>query len=398
MTRNRGNARFWPGKRELIPMLIGVILYAVLSLITNYAELDASGLADIRPSVAIPIFFGFIYGPVVGFVVGFGGNLAFDLLAGHTMFPPDPNTGMVVRDVIAGFVLNWQVGNGLSGFVAGLMAVYRRRYRSFTDLGLVVLFIVTAEAVGTAFAALTDLVLYGGLPGFEFVSLQWTMEAQFVPIFRHNLISALLLVPFLLINWEYLDLKTLNIRSHLLRRLALFMAIAAYVPILLLVIFLPSGESDSGTFSVAQLIFTLLITLIFTVANAVLASQSITVPLLHLSDSARDMEAGALTRERAAQLKSTEGSDEISQLSRVFGNMAEQVLEREAALKRQVESLKIEVDFAKQSKQVSEITETDFFRDLQSKARNMRGRSEDTPPVNRATAEGPETAPSSLEA
>ncbi|MFN8377193.1 MAG: ECF transporter S component [Anaerolineae bacterium] len=375
MVTQRGNAKFWPRRRELIAMLIGVALYAGLSLVTNYAEMDTAGLADIRPSVAIPIFFGFIYGPVVGFVVGFGGNLLFDVLVGNTMFPPDPMTGNALRDVVAGFVLNWQVGNGIAGFVAGLLALFHRRYRTFTDMGLVILFIFLAEAAGTAFAAITDLWVYGGLPGYEFVTLQWTMEAQFVPIFRHNLISALLLVPFLLINWEYLDLKAFNIRSHLLRRLALFMSIAAYVPILLLIIFLPQGDAGTGGgFSAAQLLFTLLLTLVFTVANAIFASQSITVPLLHLSTAAKDMESGNLTPERAAELKATVGEDEISQLSRVFGNMAEQVIQREAALKRQLESLRIEVDTVKQSKQVSEITDTDFFRDLQVKARNLRGR------------------------
>jgi len=61
-------------------------------------------------------------------------------------------------------------------------------------------------------------------------------------------------------------------------------------------------------------------------------------------------------------------------LSQLFGRMAEQVIEREAGLKRQLESLRIEIDQTKQSKQIAEITDSDFFRDLQLKAKTLRNR------------------------
>jgi hypothetical protein len=54
--------------------------------------------------------------------------------------------------------------------------------------------------------------------------------------------------------------------------------------------------------------------------------------------------------------------------------MADKVYQREQTLRRQVEALKIEIDETKRQKQVSEIAETDFFRELQAKARKMRSR------------------------
>lgn len=48
---------------------------------------------------------------------------------------------------------------------------------------------------------------------------------------------------------------------------------------------------------------------------------------------------------------------------------------REQALRQEIEQLRIEIDDSKRQKQVSEIVESDFFQDLQSKARTLRTRS-----------------------
>jgi len=51
---------------------------------------------------------------------------------------------------------------------------------------------------------------------------------------------------------------------------------------------------------------------------------------------------------------------------------ARQVLERERRLKEQIEQLQIQVDEVKRARQVEEVTETDYFRMLQEKARQIR--------------------------
>ena len=47
---------------------------------------------------------------------------------------------------------------------------------------------------------------------------------------------------------------------------------------------------------------------------------------------------------------------------------------REQALRQEIEQLRIEIDESKRQKQVSEIVDSDFFQDLQSKARSLRTR------------------------
>ncbi|MFC2042975.1 HAMP domain-containing protein [Chloroflexota bacterium] len=65
-------------------------------------------------------------------------------------------------------------------------------------------------------------------------------------------------------------------------------------------------------------------------------------------------------------------TDELGQLTRVFQHMARQVYAREQRLKQQVRELKIVLDESRQNKKVAEITETDYFKSLQSEADVLR--------------------------
>ena len=66
--------------------------------------------------------------------------------------------------------------------------------------------------------------------------------------------------------------------------------------------------------------------------------------------------------------------DEIGTLAEVFQTMVDKVRQREEKLKKQLADLKIEIDQGKRNKQVSEIVNTDFFQDLQTKAKALRKR------------------------
>jgi DNA-binding response OmpR family regulator len=65
-------------------------------------------------------------------------------------------------------------------------------------------------------------------------------------------------------------------------------------------------------------------------------------------------------------------TDALGHLARVFQSMAREVYAREQRLKQQVQELRIEVDEAKKARQVAEITETDYFRELRQKAHKLR--------------------------
>jgi CheY-like chemotaxis protein len=65
-------------------------------------------------------------------------------------------------------------------------------------------------------------------------------------------------------------------------------------------------------------------------------------------------------------------TDALGQLARVFVRMAEEVRAREQRLKREVQLLRIEIDEARTSRQVAEITETEYFQALEAKVEILR--------------------------
>jgi uncharacterized membrane protein len=92
--------------RDVVMMAIGAGLYGVLSWIFNIVPVPSVSLVSLRPVVAIPIFFGFAFGPAVGFFTGAFGNVLGDALTGWGVFPV------------------WDIGNGLMGLVPGLAGMY----------------------------------------------------------------------------------------------------------------------------------------------------------------------------------------------------------------------------------------------------------------------------------
>lgn len=66
----------------------------------------------------------------------------------------------------------------------------------------------------------------------------------------------------------------------------------------------------------------------------------------------------------------------IATLAAEFARMAAQVRDREQALREEIAQLKIEIDQTKRKRQVAEITESDFFQDIKSRAEELRRKRE----------------------
>jgi hypothetical protein len=96
-------------------------------------------------------------------------------------------------------------------------------------------------------------------------------------------------------------------------------------------------------------------------------------PILRLTRAAEAVGEGNYDQDFTS-LTSTRFPDEISTLARVFSIMVEKVYQREQTLKRRVEELRIEIDDVKRHQEVQKIVETDTFRDLRERAREMRAR------------------------
>jgi uncharacterized membrane protein len=102
------------GTREVVYMAIGAALYAIFAYLFNGTVFVVPSLSQValRPAIAIPMFFGYAFGPVVGFFSGAVGNMFGDALTGFGLSP------------------QWSIGNGLVGFVAGLWMLFGNKKKS----------------------------------------------------------------------------------------------------------------------------------------------------------------------------------------------------------------------------------------------------------------------------
>ncbi len=145
----RDNPAWEVGTREVVWMAIGAALYAVFSWLFNGTVFVVPSLSQValRPAIAIPMFFGYAFGPVVGFFSGAVGNMFGDALTGFGLSP------------------QWSIGNGLVGFIAGMALLFKDKKRSMN----------TVLWVGGILAALAVLLFFlnrGVTNGFYFVATE----------------------------------------------------------------------------------------------------------------------------------------------------------------------------------------------------------------------------------
>lgn len=241
----RQNAAWTVGTREVVYMGIGAALYGVLAWLFNGTVFAVPSVSQValRPGIAIPILFGYLFGPVVGFFTGAVGNTIGDLLSGWV----SPQ---------------WSFGNGLIGLIAGMVMLFGDKKRSLnwllilTAIGAVLATVVwllnkneanlTAApwdqplTIAAGVSALVGLVIaaairfiwekeidvaasvaWGSLGiilgiGFAAISDIWVngysvataVVGEFLPAAGPNLVQAAILVPLLLIAYRAVQKQT----------------------------------------------------------------------------------------------------------------------------------------------------------------------------------------------
>ena len=117
----RDNDAWQVGTREVVWMAIGAALYAVFSWLFNGTVFIVPSLSQVslRPAISIPMFFGYAFGPVVGFFSGAVGNMFGDALTGFGLSP------------------QWSIGNGLVGFIAGMAMLFKDKKKSMNIILMV---------------------------------------------------------------------------------------------------------------------------------------------------------------------------------------------------------------------------------------------------------------------
>ena len=250
LTRSSG---VWEvGTRQVVYMAIGAALYAVFSYLFNGTVFAVPSVSQValRPAIAIPMFFGYTFGPAVGFFTGAVGNMFGDALTGFGLSPqwsvanglvgmiagmallfPDKkkgiNTVLIVSAVLAVigaifYALNTQQANmmffdanagifgdakitvfaGLSVIIGlVLVLIVRFGFGGNIDVAAAVTWSMLGNLLGIGFAAISDIWING-------FSLPVAMVGEFLPAAGPNLIFAAILVPILVAAYAAMQRQT----------------------------------------------------------------------------------------------------------------------------------------------------------------------------------------------
>ena len=231
------------GTRQVVYMAIGAALYGVFNYIFNTIPMPSVSQVSLRPSVCIPIFFGYAFGPVVGFFTGAVGNILGDFITGWGVYPAwdmanglmgmVPGLVMLFADkksslnfltglvavltlIVAALVfLNPQVPGPWTGeiedfsfwawaFVIGGVVVIAGRFvleKTSVDLAAVNLWGTLGIIVGIGFAAFADI----WINGYSFAT---AIIGEFAPAAGPNILNSMILTPILLAAYQAIQART----------------------------------------------------------------------------------------------------------------------------------------------------------------------------------------------
>ena len=192
---------WYVGPRQIIAALLGVLLYGLLSHINLIIILPMATQDVFLPALLIPLFFGVIFGPWVGLVVGGFGFLLGDYVANTWLHDLSWTNGYLYygsaltnfRDLIGWNGVSGYLVNALIGLVAGLTRLRIRRYNTIETLASVGISCAAGVALGTALVVYSTIWLYGS----PFYTWKEATSALFDTVLP-NMLIALVLLPMLL--------------------------------------------------------------------------------------------------------------------------------------------------------------------------------------------------------
>ncbi|BAU12377.1 sensor protein [Leptolyngbya sp. NIES-3755] len=115
-----------------------------------------------------------------------------------------------------------------------------------------------------------------------------------------------------------------------------------------------------------------------------LLKRNVIQPIKPLAQIAQKISADEMTGAEAEEFERkklapiAKRNDELGQLGRVFQGMVREIHAREQQLRQQLQKLSLEIDEAKRSRQVAEITESDTFQQLKQEAKELRSKRDAT--------------------
>lgn len=167
--------------RVIVYSAIGAALYAVFNWISFAIQIPGAESVSVRPHYGLLTFFGFAFGPVVGFLTGFVGNVVGDQLTGWGAFTSP----------------HWSLANGLAGMITGLFPVWMAS--RMTSVGRKAL---TAAVAGVVATVIGFLVIFLGLVLTPELDFNTILTTEYIPVVIANSIAAAIVTPILVLAWE----------------------------------------------------------------------------------------------------------------------------------------------------------------------------------------------------
>lgn len=336
------------GMRALVLIISAALVYGFLNAYSNRLLLPSAPFIALRPQVVLPFFLGFVFGPWVGFLTGFLGNMIGDALCGYGCWT----------------FWNWHIANGIYGLLPGFACYFGlKEIRTLRRFVIMETIVVATNLVAIGVAVLADLLW---LKTMQFPE---SLNSWILPALITNIVLSFVLVPLLLVFVKFIVI-TVETRITLVLSWLIVSIVVISATAVTWTVWndLTSQAASVQAFYSAGIVTVLVVIIGFLIS--VFLAHRITDPLANLGQAARQVEQGEYQLPVLDTLDKR--SDEFGQLATVMRSMASQIEARETRLKNQVAELKIEIDRTKQDEDVREIVESDYFKALRQKARGFR--------------------------
>ena len=351
--------RLLQGRKRVLAIAGTAVAYGALNYLLYSLKLPGSAeVISLRPQIIIPILAGICLGPTAGFASGLFGNILGDLLCG------------------LGFHFwTWSIANGIIGCIPGF--AYRdlnRQISTVAGFGMMLFWVIAANAAGLGF----------GFAGHNLLVGDTGVWSYFLPALLSNVYMAMFLLPVVLLAVRKIRL-TLETRTALC---VFYLLLLSTLTVVFLVGEISSGaltalvkplisqssfEKMAGGFTILLVRWagvTTLIVLFTGLLTAGIFTRRVLAPVTRITEASQALSTGKFRADMLESLQRRE--DEIGQLAGVFTKMAGQVAEREQQLNRRIESLQIVIDKQEEKERVTEIAESDYFRQLEQQVQSLR--------------------------
>lgn len=344
-------------RRYVLPVILFGLLTGLLNRLLGWLIIPGADFISLRPQLLIPVLISLLVGPWAGGLTAMLGNFFGDFLLGFGLyFWPS------------------SLANFLIGFVPGTVAwIGIKSISRVNEFVIVLLFVFMGNAIALFLGFAAHVLIHEGQ------TLLFTLQTLYIPAVISNIYLMMLLLPPMLVLFGFMKM---NIET---RTMSLFLFLSLVVlSVVAGVVFVSQqqgmrimpAEADSDQMAgvlreMVAIMFRwigLALVLIVLIAGGIgyFFSKKYLQPIKKLGEAASELKKGAWQENQKIEVDS--GDDEMKQLAELFNSMATEVVKREALMSREIERLKLTIDKKKEEKIVDEITETNFFKQLEERS------------------------------